>query len=189
MTANETFLNDVFAHLKRRLAKYPHVTVKRNAAPAWPDHPRTLAPKADILIHDAKLNIVFLVQSMAGAEATQRITRCWPYLDAGQETATVIIQLWEKGAADATSRKLVQFMLDKLSALYPFYHETVEYRTQNAERLGARIVDAMIDAADDILWVRSGPMQDEEDEDEEDEDGYPRDIEEVFAEIERNRAI
>lgn len=188
MSKNEAFLSELYADLRQSLGKYPHVEVQREVRLEVPGQPEDLWPHADILIVDKKLHITFIVQDVDDADIVRRLAQCWPYLDARNQQDTALIQLWQHGTPAGGDRGLAQFLGEqRQDASYHFRYALLWRNGHPARTIAGRILvklNAVVEDFADIRTIIAGRQEDDLEEREE-----KRDIEEVFAEIERSRGL
>lgn len=186
MSNSADFVRELYQHLSRRLSQYPQVEVQRRAALETPGLPQSFWPKADILIRDKKLNATFIVHYGNSIELLELLIKCWSYLDACGQVDLAFVGIKDKDATPGRGKvRLATLIGEKLQDLYSnFRYVLLERKGQPPEKLVKRIVDKMNDAMEDledIKWVLQARKEEGREE--------KKDIEEVFAEIERSRAV
>ena len=184
MSNSADFVKELYQHLSRRLSQYPQVEVQSRVALETPGLPQSFWPKADILIRDKRLNATFIVHCGSSLELLELLIKCWSYLDACGQADLAFVGIKDKDATPSVGKtRLAKIIGEKLQDLYPnFRYVLLERKGQPPEKLAKRIIDKMNDAMEDfedIKWVLKARKEEDREE--------KKDIEEVFAEIERSR--
>lgn len=185
MNEASTFLKELYHHLRQSLSKYPQVEVQRRVSLETPGQPRSFWPTADILIHDAKLQITFIVQDVDDATIVRRLAQCWPYLEASGPRDTGLIQVWQHGAPTGGDRDLARFLGEKLQdTTHHFRYMLVWRKGHPASTVGGRIIAKM-----NLIVADFEDMKAAQEAIAEYEKTGGRPLEEVVAEIEKARGL
>jgi len=114
----KAFVSKLFSELSSLL---PQHSINSECAIPWYNQPRSLWPKADLLIE--KTERWFIIEYDEDSDPGRSLIKYWPYIDSARGTPLTVIEIWRRGPTIGSGfAELAKWMGKKLEELYPLFH-------------------------------------------------------------------
>lgn len=136
-TRGKGFVSELFSEVSSLL---PEDSVDREHLIPWSNKPRSLWPKADLLV--AKPERWFIVEYDEDSDPGRSLTKYWPYIASSEGAPLTVIEIWRRGPTIGYGfAELAKWMGKQLEELYPLFHyEFIDRAHETAQVIAQKIV-------------------------------------------------
>ena len=135
----KAFVSKLFSELFSQLPPYP---IDFEHEIEWNNQPRSLWPKADLLIK--KPERWFVIEYDEDSDPGRSLIKYWPYIDSARGTPLTVIGIWESGSTIGLGfAKLARWMGERLMKLHSaslFHYEFIERKDETPQAIAQKIV-------------------------------------------------